>query len=102
MIKKPNYRGGGDGGTALLRRVGRISPAAAHHGCSVSIGGSLDEKFHAYDKQTGALLWQHKLDAGGYATPCTYSVKGRQYAAIAAGGGGKLGTRSGDAFVAFA
>jgi quinoprotein glucose dehydrogenase len=68
----------------------------------VFIGGSKDEKFHAFDKSTGKLLWQYQLDAGGYATPCTYSVKGRQYVAIAAGGGGKLGTRSGDSFVAFA
>jgi quinoprotein glucose dehydrogenase len=68
----------------------------------IFIGGTKDEKFHAFDKSTGKLLWQHKLDAGGYATPCTYSVKGRQYVAIAAGGGGKLGTKSGDSFVAFA
>jgi quinoprotein glucose dehydrogenase len=65
------------------------------------IGGAKDERFHAFDKQTGKLLWQFQLDAGGYATPCTYMVKGRQYVAIAAGGGGKLGTKSGDAFVAF-
>lgn len=68
----------------------------------VFIGGSKDEKFHAFDKQTGKLLWQYQLDAGGYATPCTYMVKGRQYVAIAAGGGGKLGTKSGDSYVAFA
>lgn len=68
----------------------------------VFIGGSKDERFHAFDKTTGKLLWQHKLDAGGYATPCTYMVKHRQYVVIAAGGGGKLGTRSGDSFVAFA
>jgi quinoprotein glucose dehydrogenase len=67
----------------------------------VFIGGTKDEKFHAFDKQSGKLLWQYKLEAGGYATPCTYSVKGRQYVAIAAGGGGKLGTKSGDSFVAF-
>jgi quinoprotein glucose dehydrogenase len=68
----------------------------------VFIGGSKDEKFHAFDKTTGKLLWDFRLDAGGYATPCTYRVKGKQYVAIAAGGGGKLGTRSGDAYVAFA
>ena len=68
----------------------------------VFIGGTMDEKFHAYDKSTGELLWEHKLDAGGYATPCTYMVNGRQYVVIAAGGGGKLATKSGDEFVAFA
>jgi len=68
----------------------------------VFIGGSKDEKFHAFDKRTGKLLWEFKLEAGGYATPCTYMVKGRQYVAIAAGGGGKLATKSGDTYVAFA
>ena len=68
----------------------------------VFIGGTMDEKFHAFDKSTGKLLWEHQLPAGGYATPSTYSVDGKQYVVIAAGGGGKLRTKSGDSFVAFA
>lgn len=68
----------------------------------VFIGGTKDEKFHAFDKSTGKLLWEHKLNAGGYATPCTYAVKGRQFVCIAAGGGGKPNTKPGDEFVAFA
>jgi len=68
----------------------------------VFIGGTMDEKFHAYDKSTGKLLWDYKLDAGGYANPSTYMVNGKQYVVIAAGGGGKLATKSGDEFVAFA
>jgi quinoprotein glucose dehydrogenase len=68
----------------------------------VFIGGTKDERFHAFDKDTGKLLWEHALPAGGYATPATYMVNGRQYVVIAAGGAGKLGTRAGDAFVAFA
>jgi quinoprotein glucose dehydrogenase len=68
----------------------------------VFIGGTKDEKFHAYDKASGQLLWEYTLPAGGYATPCTYAVNGKQYVVIAAGGGGKLRTKSGDAFVAFA
>ena len=68
----------------------------------VFIGGTKDEKFRAFDKRTGKLLWEHQLSAGGYATPCTYAVGGRQFVVIAAGGGGKLNTKSGDEFVAFA
>mgnify|MGYP003693591135 CR=1 FL=1 len=41
------------------------------------------------------------LPAGGYATPATYSVGGKQCVVIAAGGG-KMGTKSGDAYVALA
>lgn len=65
------------------------------------IGASLDEYFRVFDRATGEELWRHKLPAAGYATPATYSVDGRQYVVIAAGGG-KLGTKSGDAYVAFA
>jgi quinoprotein glucose dehydrogenase len=68
----------------------------------VFIGGAQDERLHAFDSTTGKLLWDYQLEAGGYATPCTYMVNGRQYVVIAAGGGGKLGTRSGDKYVAFA
>ena len=67
----------------------------------VLIGGTKDERFHAFDSATGDLLWQAKLPAGGYATPCTYLADGRQFVVIAAGGAGKLRTRAGDAFVAF-
>jgi quinoprotein glucose dehydrogenase len=48
------------------------------------------------------VLWETKLNAGGYATPCSYEVAGKQYVVIAAGGGGKNKTPSGDEFVAFA
>ncbi|MBL9161738.1 MAG: pyrroloquinoline quinone-dependent dehydrogenase [Planctomycetaceae bacterium] len=68
----------------------------------VFIAGTKDEKFRAFDKQTGKVLWEHQLPAGGYATPATYMVDGRQYVVIAAGGAGKLRTKAGDAFVAFA
>lgn len=68
----------------------------------VFIGGTMDEKFHAFDKATGKTLWEVTLPAGGYATPSTYMVNGRQFVVIAAGGGGKLATKSGDQFVAFA
>ena len=67
----------------------------------VFIAGTKDERIHAFDKQTGQLLWEHPLPAGGYATPSTYQVNGRQYVVIAAGGAGKLRTKAGDAFVAF-
>lgn len=67
----------------------------------IFIAGTLDEKIRAFNKKDGTLLWEAKLPAAGYATPATYSVNGKQYLVIAAGGG-KLGTKSGDAYVAFA
>ena len=68
----------------------------------VFIAGSPDEKLHAFDKATGKELWSADIDAGGYATPATYMVNGKQFIVIAAGGGGKIGTRSGKKYIAFA
>jgi quinoprotein glucose dehydrogenase len=65
------------------------------------IGATKDQAFRAFNTNTGALLWETELPAGGYATPATYAVNGRQYVVIAAGGG-KMGTKSGDSYVAFA
>ncbi len=67
----------------------------------VFIAATKDEKIRAFEARTGKVLWSAPLPAGGYATPSTYSVDGRQYVVIACGGG-KLGTKSGDAYVAFA
>jgi quinoprotein glucose dehydrogenase len=68
----------------------------------VFIGGSMDEKFRAFDARNGKVLWEHQLDAGAYATPATYMADDRQFVVVAAGGGGKLRTKAGDEFVAFA
>jgi quinoprotein glucose dehydrogenase len=67
----------------------------------VFIGATKDLKFRAIGSGAGATLWETQLEYGGFATPSTYSVNGKQYVVIAAGGGGKMGTASGDAFVAF-
>jgi quinoprotein glucose dehydrogenase len=67
----------------------------------VFIAAARDAKLRAFDKATGALLWEGALPAGGYATPSTYAVDGRQYVVIAAGGG-KMGTPASDSYVAFA
>jgi quinoprotein glucose dehydrogenase len=65
------------------------------------IAATKDEMLRAFSTKTGALLWETKLPAGGYATPATYEVNGRQFVVIACGGG-KMGTKSGDSYVAFA
>ena len=65
------------------------------------IAATSDEKIRIFDKRDGNLLWEQTLPAAGYATPSTYAVNGRQYIVIAASGG-KLGTASGDSYIAFA
>jgi quinoprotein glucose dehydrogenase len=61
-----------------------------------------DKKFHAYDISNGKLLWETTLPFAGNATPATYSVNGRQFVVIAAGGGKDLKSKSGGVYVAFA
>ena len=63
---------------------------------------SFDKKFRAFDKDTGALLWETTLPFAGNATPATYDVDGRQYVVIAAGGGKAPKAPSGATYVAFA
>jgi quinoprotein glucose dehydrogenase len=65
-------------------------------------GATADNFFRAYDINTGELLWQTELPAGGQATPATYmGADNKQYVIIAAGGHGSLGTKAGDSVVAW-
>ena len=65
------------------------------------VAASLDGYFRAFNTKTGNLLWEYLLPAGGQATPMTYSIKGKQYIVIAAGGHGKIRTKQGDSVIAF-
>ncbi|SFN70650.1 pyrroloquinoline quinone-dependent dehydrogenase [Dokdonella immobilis] len=67
----------------------------------VFIAASFDDHLRAFATDTGKLLWDVKLPAGGQATPMTYAVGGRQYLVIAAGGYKGDSTR-GDYLVAYA
>jgi len=79
-----------------------LGGCVATAGGVVFVGATMDEKFRAFDKNTGEILWEVKLPAGGYATPSIYAIDGKQYIVIAAGGGGKCGTPAGDSYVAYA
>jgi len=70
----------------------------------VFIAAAMDDYLRAFDIETGAELWKGRLPAGGQAMPMSYRLRpdGKQFVVIAAGGHGKLGTRLGDAVVAFA
>ena len=68
---------------------------------------NFDNKFRAFDKDTGALLWQTTMVNAGNATPATYEVNGRQYVIVPAFGGkaprrGAITPPAGGAFVVFA
>ena len=68
----------------------------------VFCSGTKDSMIRAFDKDTGRELWSAKLPWAGCAPPSVYEVNGREYVVIAATGGGKIATPTGDAYVAFA
>ena len=55
-------------------------------GGNLVFAGDLARRFRAFDAETGAVLWQTILNGPVGGRPMTYSVRGRQYLAIAAGG----------------
>jgi quinoprotein glucose dehydrogenase len=91
-----------------LKARGIPSTGTENYGGPVSTAGGLlfiaatkDGMIRAFDKRTGAILWEFELPAAAFATPCTYMAGGRQFVAVACGGS-KLGTPAGDSYVAFA
>src|SRR5437899_4483671 len=91
---------------ALSARGAPVTGTEQYGGPIVTGGGLLfiaateDAKFRAFDQATGRLLWEATLPAPGYATPCTFAVGRKQFVVVAAGGG-KLGSKSSDTYVAY-
>jgi quinoprotein glucose dehydrogenase len=81
--------------------TGNFGGSIATAGGLVFIGATQDHKFRAFDAGTGEVLWETQLETGAYATPCTYTVNGKQYVVVAVGGG-RWKSPAGDSFVAFA
>ena len=69
----------------------------------VFIGASIDGRFRAFNARNGQELWSEKLAAPAHSIPSTYMGKdGKQYVAVAAGGGGFLNSPTSDEVIAFA
>jgi len=49
--------------------------------------GGMDRYLRAFDQNDGKVLWQTRLGSQVFGAPVTFSVAGRQYVAVAAGGG---------------
>ena len=63
--------------------------------------GEGNGKFKAYDSETGATLWKFQAGAGVNAPPSSYSVDGKQYIVVGAGGNTQLDYKRGNSIVAF-
>jgi quinoprotein glucose dehydrogenase len=66
------------------------------------IAATLDDMIRAFDVDTGEVVWERELPAGGQATPMTYVANGRQYLVLVAGGHVLYQSTPGDYVIAFA
>jgi PQQ-dependent dehydrogenase (methanol/ethanol family) len=57
--------------------------------------------FKAYDAETGSVLWKFQAGAGVNAPPASYTVDGKQYIVVAAGGNTQLNYKRGNNIIAF-
>ncbi len=57
--------------------------------------------FKAYNSTNGKVLWQFEAGAGVNAPPSSYSVGGKQYIVVGAGGNTQIDFPRGDAIIAF-
>ena len=57
--------------------------------------------FKAYDSENGAVLWSFQAGAGVNAPPSSYSVEGKQYIVVGAGGNTQLDYKRGNSIIAF-
>ena len=67
-------------------RASNYSPILATAG-GVLFNGDMARYFRAFDQADGKVLWQTRLNSQVFGAPVTFSVGGRQYIAVAAGGG---------------
>ena len=65
-------------GSSKFTRNGPVVTA----GGLIFIGSGPDRMVHAYDKDTGKLLWETELDANPDGIPSVYEVGGREYVAF--------------------
>jgi PQQ-dependent dehydrogenase (methanol/ethanol family) len=63
--------------------------------------GEGDGWFRAYDAKTGKVLWSFFAGAGVNAPPASYSVDGKQYIVVGAGGNVQIDFKRGNNIIAF-
>ncbi len=63
-----------------------MTAAALSTAGGLVFGGTADRRLFALDAETGALLWERRLNGDISGAPITFEVDGRQYLAVGAGG----------------
>lgn len=93
-----------------LVAAGRKDTGSENYGGPVVTAGGLvfiaatnhDRKIRAFDKTTGARLWESVMPSSGNATPAVYESHGREFVVVAAGGGKSPQGGPGGVYVAYA
>ena len=95
---------------AFLRHGGRLGHPItrgdpvrrrAHHRRRPRVHHQGDGWFRAYDAKTGKVLWSYFAGAGVNAPPASYSVDGKQYIVVGAGGNVQIDFKRGNNIIAF-
>jgi len=63
--------------------------------------GEGNGRFSAFDSETGSTLWSFQAGAGVNAPPSSYTVGGKQYIVVGAGGNTQLDYKRGNNIIAF-
>lgn len=80
-VMKPIHTGRAPGNGAVLTTAGNLV-----------FWGDLDQKFRAFDVDSGTMLWEQALGGPIQNSTITYSVGGKQYVAVLTGIGGVTGS----------
>ena len=74
-----------------IKNTGSVQPRngpVATAGGLIFVGSGGDGYVHAFDKDTGKIIWETELDGTPDGIPAVYEAGGRQYVAFYANGGG--------------
>jgi len=82
--------------------VPAVGGPLATGGGLVFIGAAMENRFRAFDADTGELVWAAATPAAPIATPMTYRAGGRQFVVIGATGYERAGMPASDVFIAYA
>jgi alcohol dehydrogenase (cytochrome c) len=69
------------------RQRAPTSSAVLPTGGGLVFAGDIARYFRAFDEETGKVLWEVRTNSPVNSFPITYSVNGKQYVAVATGGG---------------
>jgi quinoprotein glucose dehydrogenase len=75
-----------DRGAPVVEGITAMGGPTVTAGGLVFIGATVDEKFRAFDTDTGELLWEVKVPSAAMSQPMSYMIDGRQYVVIIAAG----------------